>query len=184
MIKSKLIDARAMPEVTAQQFDSLAHELQRALTDEVIEQAVRRLPGSVYKLDGEGLTRKLKSRRDMLDQAAREFYAALAEEVVITGTKGEDRFEVVRLTADETEVTVRRESDGKVTYRRTFHASETRKIALHGLEGNDVFELRGQARKGIKVTIEGGGGRDSVKDTSRIRKTRKSVSLRDVESDY
>ncbi|WP_345162258.1 hypothetical protein [Pontibacter saemangeumensis] len=166
MIKSDYIDARALPEVTAQQFDSLARELQRGITDELIEEAVRQLPAAVYRLDGESLARKLKSRRDFLDGAARAFYEALAGKVLVLGTNEEDRFEVVRLTDEETEVTVRRKSDGKVTYRRVFLRSQTEKIALQGLSGDDLFEVRGHVRKGIHISLVGGDGQDEVKDTS------------------
>lgn len=180
MIKSEFIDARAMPELTAQQFDSLARELQLSITDEVIEQAVRELPDAVYRLQGESLARKLKKRRDNLHKAARKFYEVLAEEVLIVGTDDVDRFEVVRLNDDETEVTVRRKSDGKVTYHRVFHRSETDEIVLHALAGNDDFEVRGQARKGIKVSIVDGSGEDRIKNTSHAKGRGKRLVVYDT----
>ena len=181
MIKSAYIDARALPEVTAQQFDSLAHELQRTITDDVIEQAVRQLPARVYRLQGEKLARRLKSRRDALDKAAQNFYNILAEKVQITGTDEEDQFELIRLTDEETDVTVRRKADGAVMYHRVFKRSETKEIALQGLAGDDVFKLRGQVRKGIHISLSGGEGQDKVEDASTVRGWRKRTSIQDVE---
>ncbi|WP_162055658.1 hypothetical protein [Pontibacter pamirensis] len=169
MINSEFIDARALPQVSREQFDSLAQVLQRQITDEVIEKAVRRLPENVYALQGQEMAQQLKSRRDRLDQAAREFYDILAKKVLVVGTDREDLFEVVRLSDEETEVTVRRKSDGEVTYHRVFRRSETEEVVLHGLAENDVFEVSGQVDKGITVTIVGGRGQDEIKDTSRVR---------------
>jgi hypothetical protein len=168
MVNSEFIDARALPEVTAQQFDSIAHVLQREITDQVIEEAVDRLPGPVYQLEGEEMARRLRSRRDLLDEAAREFYEILSERVLVVGTDEEDLFEVVRRGGGETEVTVRRKSDGKATFHRVFHPSETAEIVLHGLAENDVFEVSGEAGKGIQVTIVGGRGQDRIRDSSRV----------------
>ena len=168
MINSSFIDARALPEVTRAQFDSLAHALQRDITDEVIERAVRRLPGSVYEQEGAEMAQQLKSRRDRLGQAAREFYDILSERVLVVGTDKEDVFEVVRLDDGRTEVTVRRKSDKKVTYHRVFRRPETEEIVLHGLAENDVFKVSGRADKGITVTIVGGRGQDKITDTSRV----------------
>lgn len=180
MIKSEYIDARAMPEVTAQQFDSLARELQRSLTDEVIEQAVRELPDAVYRQEGESLARQLKSRRDNLDKAARKFYQVLAEEVLVIGTDEAEQFEVVRLNNDETEVTVRRKSDGKVTYHRVFNRSETDEIELRGLAGNDDYEVRGQARKGIRISIVNGPGEGKIENTSNAKIWGKKLMVHDA----
>ncbi|GAB3197053.1 hypothetical protein GCM10027293_10790 [Pontibacter aydingkolensis] len=168
-VNSEFIDARAMPEVTGAQFDSLAHVLQQEVTDEVIERAVRQLPENIYALQGEELTNKLKSRRDKLDVAAWEFYEILSERVLVVGTDREDIFEVNRMPGGETDVTVRRKSDEKVMYHRIFYSGETKEIVLHGLAENDVFRVSGETDKGIKVKIVGGRGQDEVYDTSDVR---------------
>ncbi|WP_246000377.1 hypothetical protein [Pontibacter diazotrophicus] len=168
MIKSEDLDARALPQVTAQQFDSLARDMQRSLTDEIIEQAVQRLPDAVYRLEGESLAGKIKSRRNNLDKAAREFYEVLAKEVLVIGTDESERFEVVRLNDEETEVTVRRKADGNLTYHRVFYRGETKEIELHGLGGSDEFDLQGQVRKGIKVIIVDEESEDNIRDISRV----------------
>ncbi|GAB3535240.1 hypothetical protein GCM10027443_23850 [Pontibacter brevis] len=167
-INSEFIDKRALSELTRQQFDSLAKELQTAITDEVIEQAVRQFPDSVYQLVGESTKRKLINRRNNLPKAAAEFYEILAKEVLVVGNDKEDEFEVKRLNDEETEVTVRRKSDDKVTYHRVFKRAETDLITLHGLAGDDEFKVSGEVNKGIKIEIYGGRGEDEIKDTSKV----------------
>ncbi|MCX2738808.1 hypothetical protein [Pontibacter anaerobius] len=167
-INSEFIDSRALSQVTRQQFDSLAVELQQSITDEVIERAVRQFPEEVYKLEGETTKRKLISRRNQLRKAAEEFYSILAEEVLVAGTDEKDKFEVKRLNDEETEVTVRRESDDKITYHRIFKRDETKLITLHGLAEEDEFEVSGEVKKGIRIKIVGGRGEDEIKDTSKV----------------
>ncbi|MER2999272.1 hypothetical protein [Pontibacter populi] len=169
MINSEFFDARAMPHVTGEQFDSLAHVLQKEISDQVIEQAVRQLPKEVYLLQRKELASQLKSRRDKLDEAAREFYEILSVRVLVVGTDKEDRFEVKRMAGGDTEVVVRRKSDKVVMYRRVFLPAETKEIVLHGLAENDIFWVRGEADKGIQIKIVGGRGQDEIYDTSEVQ---------------
>jgi len=181
MINSAFLDRRALAQVTRHQFDSLALELQTAITDKVIDRAVQQYPDSVYKLVGESTRKKLQARRSDLRRAANEFYELLAKAPLVVGTDQEDLFEVKRLNDQETEVTVRRKSDKKVTYRRTFYRSETQNITLHGLAEDDVFTVSGKVNKGIKITIIGGRGEDEIKDTSQVLRGGKKTWVYDTE---
>lgn len=180
-INSEFIDKRALSELTRQQFDSLAKELQTAITDEVIEKAVRQYPDSVYELVGETTKRKLINRRNALDEAAEDFYEILAKDVLVVGTDQEEDFEVKRLNDKETEVTVRRKSDDMVTYHRVFYRDETELISLYGLAGDDEFKVSGEVKEGIKVKIVGGRGEDEIKDSSRVANGGKKTWVFDTE---
>jgi len=167
-INSEFIDQRALSELTQQQFDSLAHVLQDSLTDQIITQAVQQFPDLVFDLVGPETIAKLKSRRDQLPKAAEEFYQILAEAPLVVGTDEEERFAVMRLNNDDTEVTIFRKSDDAIVYHRVFHRSETELISLYGLAGDDEFELSGKVGKGIKIKIVGGMGEDEIKDASDV----------------
>lgn len=179
-INSKFIDDRALNMVTRAQFDSLAKEMQRSLTDNVIETGVKRLPPSVYKLVSESTTQKLKNRRDQLDKAAAMFYKVLAEEVLVVGTDMEETFEVKRLNDEETEVSIVRKSDKKQVYHRIFKTSETKEIKLYGLAEDDKFKLSGEVNKGIKISIIGGRGEDEIKDKSVVKSGGKKTWVYDT----
>ncbi|WP_187263250.1 hypothetical protein [Pontibacter beigongshangensis] len=180
MMNASFIDERALPELTSRDFAELASELQAALTDQVIEEAVRQFPDSVYKLVGESTISKLKSRRDRLPAAAHEFYRILAKEALVVGTDEEDIFEVKRLNDEETSVTVFRGSDKKQLFHRIYNRSETDQITLHGLAEDDEFEVSGEVNKGIKVKIVGGRGEDEIKDTSRVKGLRRKTVVFDT----
>ncbi|TXK48048.1 hypothetical protein FVR03_08435 [Pontibacter qinzhouensis] len=179
-MNSSFIDQRALPELTAKDFAELATELQASLSDQVIEQAVRQFPDSVYKLVGESYIRKLKNRRDKLPEAAQEFYKILAKEALVVGTDEEDIFEVKRLNDDETAVTVWRASDKKQVYHRVFNRAETDLITLYGLAEDDEFKVSGEVNKGIKVKIVGGRGEDEMKDTSQVKGLRRKTIVYDT----
>lgn len=175
MIKSAYIDKRALPQLTSHQFDSLAQVLQKSITDQVIEEAVRKLPASVYAIDGEQLTRQLKNRRNTLHLAARKFYEALAKDVLVVGTKQEDLFEINYRSAEEAEIIVRDKLSGRVSYRRTFNRTQTQKVKIHGLAGDDTFIVKGNVHNSIKFSVSGGDGQDTLsmkgalKNKSRIK---------------
>ncbi|OKL39352.1 HipA domain-containing protein [Pontibacter flavimaris] len=179
-INSKFIDQRALAQVTRAQFDSLAVGLQQSITDEVIAQAVRQYPEAIYELEGESTRQKLISRRNQLREAAAEFYEIMAKEVLVVGTDEEDQFEVKRLSDAETEVTLRRKSDGLVTFHRIFKRSETRLITLHGLAEDDEFSLTGEVKKGITIKIVGGRGEDEITDESKVSGWGKKTKVYDT----
>ncbi|WP_299824970.1 hypothetical protein [uncultured Pontibacter sp.] len=180
MINSEFIDQRALSQVTRTQFDSLAKVLQQAITDDVIAKGVQNYPASVYKLEGETTKRKLINRRDKLHEAADKFYEILAKEVLVVGTDLEDRFEVNRLNDEKTEVIVKRKSDDKVVYRRTFIRSETELITLHGLAEDDKFKINGKVNRGIKIKIVGGRGEDEIEDKSEVKRGGKKTWVYDT----
>ncbi len=179
-INSKFIDERALSQVTRTQFDSLANEMQTAITDDVISEGVQNFPKSVYQLVGKDTKDKLISRRNKLNEAANQFYEILAKEVLVAGSDLEDIFEVNRLDDERTEVIVKREDDNNVTYRRTFYRSETKLITLHGLADDDKFRITGKVNKGIKIKIIGGLGEDEIEDTSEVKKESKKTWVYDT----
>ncbi|MCB2376929.1 hypothetical protein LGH70_05010 [Hymenobacter sp. BT635] len=184
---ARFIDERALSEVTRQQFQQLARDLQQRLTDEVIDQALRRFPKPVYVLEGPRTAAALRARRAALPKAADTFYRLLAREVTVPGTDQAERFVVDRASDTATVVSVYRvlDKDDKartdtLLYRRSFHPAETRRIVLHGLGGEDRFEVRGAVRQGIRVDIYGGPNADEVVNTSRLRRGGKMTHFYDT----
>ncbi|GGF09187.1 hypothetical protein GCM10011383_20470 [Hymenobacter cavernae] len=178
---ARFIDERALNEVTDQQFQHLASELQTRLSDDVIQAALRHLPPPVYALEGERTAAFLRARRAALPAAARTYYRKLAHQVTIAGTDQPERFVVQRLTDSTTLVSLYALSDkAPLLYRRTFRTAETKLITLHGLGGEDVFEITGDVSRSIRVDIFGGPNPDTVKDTSHVRRGGKKTYYYDT----
>ncbi len=154
-------------ELTKAQWITIAKALQHALTDNIIEAAVKKLPPEVFSFYGRKIIRDLKSRRDQLVKYATQYYLFLSKEVEITGTKEDDYFEVKRLNDSETIVNVykiKKDGDKKVKpyYSRTFFSNETNEVRLFGLSGNDIYVTDGKVNKGIRIKIIGGYDKDSI----------------------
>ncbi|GGK84127.1 hypothetical protein GCM10011405_35040 [Rufibacter glacialis] len=182
-INAAFLDARALSEVSLVDFRRLAREMQLALSDSVLREAVRQMPPSVYDLVGEDTFQKLRSRRQLLVQTAEEYYKILAKEVAVVGSDEPERFVVQRLSQGRTVVEVFRLGKGNMNgaklYSRTFFASETERINLYGLKGHDIFDLKGSAAKGSYVYLYGGAGQDQVTDKSTVEGWRKKTVVID-----
>jgi hypothetical protein len=159
------LDRRFLAQLERSVWDSVATDLQRRLTDDVIETAVREMSPPYYELRGAELTFELKSRRDSLHIVAGDYYRMLAEYVDIHATD-EDEVATVDRNADGTVVVeVALNPSAPPHFRRTFHPSETREIRLYLRGGRDRAVVRGPG-SGIKIRVIGGGGADHMVDLS------------------
>ncbi len=146
--------------------------LQKHMTDHVFIEAMKEWPDTIQVQAAEQTVNNLKARREDMVRYARDHYLFISKEVEITGSDKHEFFLIERLNPSETLVRVyKRKKDGEieqVIYERTFKSSETKEIRIYGLGGEDVFEIKGEAKKGIKVRIIGGDGEDKILDTSKV----------------
>lgn len=179
----RYFDRVFMTEVSLEDWISQAKELKVALTDEIIAAAIRQWPDEIYNLHGEEIIRKLKNRRDKLDQYAQEYYLFISKTVDVLASDKRELFKIERLDDEHTKVTVNKISKkgeiDKVIYERLFKRSETKEIRLFGFDGEDRFEVFGNVNKGIKVRIIGGDDNDIIIDESRVKGTVKKTIVYD-----
>ncbi len=144
-----------------------AKQLQQALTDDVIENSIKKFPPEIYAISGPLIIKDLKSRRDLLQKYALQYYRFLSKEVELTGTVGSDYFSIKRMSDTSTQVNIYNINKEGITesepyYSRTFFSNETKEIRLFGLSGNDVYTGDGDATKAITLKIIGGYDKDSI----------------------
>lgn len=180
MINAEFIDARLLHTLSREEWQAIAQELQQNMSDAVLESAVQQLPVPIFKIVGERITQRLKSRRDELPRAAEKMYQKLAKEVTIPGSDGEEKFTVWRLQNGSVKVQVQRMQDEQTLYMRIFNPAETEQIILHGLAGDDTFIVLGNADKSIPVRIYGGLGEDEIRDTSSVSGWKKYTYIYDT----
>jgi len=100
------------------------------------------------------------------------YYNLLARQVDVVGSNKHEFVEVERLRNGNVQVDMyKRNKQGKVCfddpmYSREFDRNETREICIYGLDGLDLFNVTGSARKSIPVRIIGGPGQDEINDQS------------------
>ena len=88
------LDRAILPWLDQSQWDSTVALIQSELTDDVIEEAVRRLPREHYELIAERLTASLKGRRDGLSEAALDYYRMISRWTDVTGTDEDEYAEL------------------------------------------------------------------------------------------
>lgn len=159
--------------VTKEDWVKTAEDLKSRLTDAVIEQAFRdRWPTEIYAQHGAEIIAKLKSRRDLMPQLAADYYGVLSKIVEIKGSAKREKFVVERLPDNQTRVTVQKINKNgqltKILFDRTFDNKITKDIRLYGFAGEDIYEVKGDVRKGTIVRIIAGTGRDSIVDRSQV----------------
>jgi hypothetical protein len=149
-------------------FVETARELQKALGDEVIEAAMKRLPPEWHRIRGDALVRDLKKRRDLLVRGAEAFYEALARHVDVKGTNRDD---VARLTREqdgsatlELSLAGKDGAPGRTYLRRRFSPKETREVRIFLYDGDDRFSSTGP-KGGVTVRLSSGAGRDQLDDS-------------------
>jgi hypothetical protein len=144
----------------------MARELQGRFTDDVIEQALRRMPPEWYAIDGADTAAALKTRRENLVDYVLRVYRYYAEKVDIHATDRAERVTVARLEGNAVEVTVALAEDGASPYyRRRFVPEETNEVRIYLHGGDDHVERTGPAKGPIHVRVIAGGGKKTIDDS-------------------
>lgn len=170
--QARHMDRMLLSGLTREDYREQAQIIQKALTDEVLANAVQQAPAPAgapaenekYRYEQAIVLEKLKKRRDGLVQYAEDYYELQARTVDIVGTNDEESFQLEatpdgRLTV--TIVDVKGNSKGKTLYQRTFLPAETKEVRLYGLGDDDQFTTTGEVGKTIKVRLVGGQGDDT-----------------------
>lgn len=169
-IAARNLDRNLLNELSKNEWQRIAMQMQADLTDEVIETAVSKMPSEVYKEAGAEIISKLKSRRGQLLSVANEYYQVLADEVTVKGSDKKEFFKIERFDST-TRLTVHKiDSNEQVTrplYYRTFQNSETKELNLFALSGRDSILIEGSSKTNpIKIRVVGGENEDAFVDNS------------------
>jgi hypothetical protein len=160
------LDRRLLVELEWPVWESAAIKLQSALSDQVINEAVRALPPEHYALAGATLAAALRSRRDHLLKAARGYYDLLAKQVDVHATDADDEASLTREPDGTVELTLSGPGKGDDPYfrRRFDHATKEVRLFLEG--GDDRAIVRGGS-DGPTLRVMGGDGQDRLVDSTR-----------------
>ncbi|CAL2108450.1 Calcineurin-like phosphoesterase [Tenacibaculum sp. 190524A02b] len=176
----RFFDAEFLNQLTLKDWLKQAAYIQKHLTDEVIEAAIKKLPAKIYALDGEETIAKLKSRRDKLQDIARRYYKKQAKTVQVVGTDKDDVFTVERVNNEETKITVYQKKH-KI-FERVFKTNETKEVQLYGLNGKDTFTISGKVDNSILLRLIGGQDHDVYTDASAVSGWSKKTKIYDYAS--
>lgn len=163
------LDRVVLTEIDKEGWLNQVQFVQETLTDDIIEASLQNMPPEIYTGEGIEIEDKLKVRREKLDKFVMDYYKLLAKYVDVLGSTKKEIFEVSRLEDGSVKVIVSNKHETKKLYDRTFFPKETKEIRLYGLGNEDVFIVKGESKKSIKLRIIGGAGKDSIVDQSAVK---------------
>ena len=178
IFKSKFMNMMPSSQLDRQTWTDVAQGFKTAVTDSVLEVALRRLPASSYQLRHDVLLAKLKARRDRIPSAMNEYYKFIQK---IVDIRASDKNEWVQINDAENgglRVRINKLSkSGEIENAlmdKTYDADLTKEIRLYLGSGNDSLRLDNHSSN-IKVRII--GGKDSK--SYQIVSAKKKVQLYD-----
>jgi hypothetical protein len=167
MFMTREFDRTHLAELSWADWESVISALQSSLTDQVIDEAVRRLPPEHRQLTGPKLATALKNRRTNLREYARRFYHVVSEEADVFASDERERADIERHADGSVTVSLFREDeDRRPAWQRRFVPTETSEIRVHMERGHDRVLVRGGAENTIDVRIIGGEGDDVLVDST------------------
>ena len=168
----RFLDRRVLTELVKTVWDSVTVFIQTRITNEVIDSALLNLPGESYDLAADELRKKLRSRRDKLNEASDDFYIVVNKFADIFCSAENDYVDINRVDNKITEVSVYRRSEDGNSYRggSLFHKYFDNDICIDIRvfmnEGDDYAYIHGECSYGPVVRIIGGEGKDEIVDES------------------
>jgi len=175
----RYVDRRFLPVVKKRVYDSLAAFIQSKITNDVIVNAVKKMPEEWYKLEGKNLVSMIKSRRDKLKEASDEFYDLINETVDIYGSDKAEQIEVNVLNHNNLEVALYDLDKNGVKksepfFKRNFNEDDTKEIRIYTNGGDDHIivdgvriiqnELPYELPTSIDIKIIKGSGKKEIHD--------------------
>ncbi|MGX1930982.1 metallophosphatase [Flagellimonas sp. 2504JD4-2] len=153
------LDLNFINESDWSEWERQAKYLQENLTDDVINEAFKRLPDEVQGQKVEEIKEKLRGRRANIVDLIREYYEHYAKFKIVLGSEIDDQFEITRMPNGKTKIKV---SNKKGTIsERILSKDETKEVWIYGLDGKDMFKVNGKGNSPIPIKIVGGENNDT-----------------------
>jgi len=168
------LDKKFLNELSLDTWLEQAKDLQRILTDNLIESSIRLMPVELFNISGAAIITKLKSRRDQLHKYAGDYYYYLAKTVTILGSEKAEMIRVNVLPQKKVAVDVYKiNKEGRTLdtpyYSRNFNAVETKQLYIYGLGGKDIIELKGGGKTHISIRVIDPERKDSVHGNNKVK---------------
>lgn len=165
----RFIDRFILPSLERNAYLEISKDIQRKVTDEIIERAVRCMPKEYFELRGESIISALKRRKELLGVVAERYYRHLAAQVDIHCTQKNEAVDVRHHDNGDIEIRISlRDESGTAStpyYHRRFNPYDTKEVRIYLHDGDDRVVTQGKAKGRIKIRVIGGDGLDVVDDS-------------------
>lgn len=169
------LDRRFLNSLDKNVWDSLSNYLTQKLTDDVLKNAVKKMPTEMYDKQGPRLFKMLRNRRGQLKEAAEDFYKIYSDVVDVYGSDKKEFVEVESVDSKKLEVRLYKkdkETNQKKSepfFKRIFNSDYTREVRLHLLDGDDDVQIKGNKDNDIMLRVIGGEGKDEFRNDSDLK---------------
>ena len=170
-------DRRVLGNLDKAVWDSSARDLQRELTDAVLESSIAAMPPE-YRAGSRHLIPILRVRRDSLHSVAMRYYGQLFKLADVHGTDAADNATITR-NANGTVRVALRSGESAPWFDRTFDPADTREIRVYLHGGDDRAVVNGAVETSIPVRVIGGNGSNALADESSVGGRRSVAKLYD-----
>lgn len=150
---------------------SQAQYLQGQLTDKVIDKAFSLLPPEIAEQETGEIRSKLEKRRELLPDIARRYVRLLQRTPVIAGTQQSDSIIVERFDTDSLRIRMYDQASKELYFDNAYNKKNTSLIWIYGMDGDDTYEVTGNAEKPLPVYLISGKGDNtySIQSEEKLR---------------
>ncbi len=177
--KTRFVNSYPSFQFTRAQWDAEAKDFISALTDSVLELAVKQLPPETYQLHGDKLLQILKGRRERLPIVLDHYYVYMQEIVDIQASNRNELIELMGIPDGGLNLKITRiNKQGKladVLMNKDYSRKLTKEIRVYTGNGNDSIVIADGNAK-INVRLIGGEGSKSYS----VAASKRKVMLYDV----
>ena len=138
----------------------IANDLRNRITDEVINDAVSRMPKPYFDLSADKLVRLMKSRRDKLPDIAERIYRYMNAEIDVQATDESERIDLRYLDKGLIEVSIAVKNGDEPYFKRQVSAADTKSLRLYLRGGQNTLVCHTPARGGTKIEVIGARAND------------------------
>lgn len=158
------LDRAFLNELSEEDWNRQVDTFLTAMTDSVIETALRYQPREIQQFSASKIVNTLKERRRYFQKDMRTYYRFLSRIVTVIGTNDREQFTVTKGDSGTVHVVVNKISKDNAIrskiYDRVFDPNITKELRLYGLNDDDRFVIEGGASP-VKIRMIGGSGNDA-----------------------
>jgi hypothetical protein len=163
-LNARNFDRYFLNSLSQQDWEEQIAYVQSQLTDQVINEALRKMPANIYQLSGKTIEQKLIARRGVLKEQALKYYRFLSRTVTVSTSEKHENFDITNLPGGKVNLKINKiKKDGtpdQVIYQRLFDPKVTNEIRLYGMGGPDIYSVHGDVHSPIKIRMIGDDKKD------------------------
>jgi hypothetical protein len=172
----RFFDRYFLRELNEEDWKEQINYVQSHLTDEVIKQAMRRMPVKIYALSADKIIKTTIARRNNLSKQGIEYYRFISGQVDVPASEKNEDIEIKQLDSGKVSLTIRNikkdSTLGKAVYERIFDPEVTKDVRVYGFGGGDKFKVTGKGKSPIRVRMIGAPGTDSFEIDKEVNNKR------------